>query len=95
MYRWLKLSGVHLSSEGKQRALCKEMLGDNLEVELAPFSFKLPNGGEGIRGAAHGYTPSLTSKITQLLEQNDKYVTMDIAPSMQLSYLQRRQAYLT
>ena len=31
MYRWLKQSGVHLSSEGKQHALCKELIGDNLE----------------------------------------------------------------
>ena len=60
------------------RALCKELIGDNLEahVELAPFSFKLPNGGEGLRGAAYGYTLSLTSNIVQLLEQNEKYVPM-------------------
>ena len=42
----LKQSGVYLGSERKQHALCKELIGDNLEVELAPFSFKLPNGGE-------------------------------------------------
>ena len=65
---------MHLGSEKKQRALCKEQIGDNLEVELAPFSFKLPNGTEGLRGAAYGYTPSLNSKIVQLLEQNEKYV---------------------
>eukprot|EP00731_Ephydatia_muelleri_P005361 Em0002g1537a len=70
--RWLKQSGVCLGSERKQRALCKELIGDNLEVELAPFSFKLPNGEEGLRGAAYGYTPNLTSKIVQLLEQNEK-----------------------
>ena len=72
IYRWLKQSGVCLGSERKQRALCKELIGDNLEVELAPFSFKLPNGEEGLRGAAYGYTPNLTSKIVQLLEQNEK-----------------------
>ncbi|KAL5482018.1 hypothetical protein EMCRGX_G022297 [Ephydatia muelleri] len=71
--RWLKQSGVCLGSERKQRALCKELIGDNLEVELALFSFKLPNGEEGLRGAAYGYTPNLTSKIVQLLEQNENY----------------------
>eukprot|EP00731_Ephydatia_muelleri_P016628 Em0009g1052a len=70
---WLKQSGVCLGSERKQRALCKELIGDNLEVELALFSFKLPNGEEGLRGAAYGYTPNLTSKIVQLLEQNENY----------------------
>ena len=69
IYRWLKQSGVCLGSERKQHALCKELIGNNLEVELAPFSFKLPNGEEGLRGAAYGYTPSLTSKI---VEQNEK-----------------------
>ena len=35
-------------------------MGDNLEVELALFSFKLSNGGEELRGAAFAYAPSLT-----------------------------------
>ncbi|KAL5516417.1 hypothetical protein EMCRGX_G001733 [Ephydatia muelleri] len=60
-------------SERKHRALCRELIGDNLEVELAPFSFKLADGGEEIRGAAHVYTPSLTANNTQLLEQNEMY----------------------
>ena len=42
--RWLKQAGVYLGSERKQRALSNELVGDNLEVELAPFSFKLSNG---------------------------------------------------
>eukprot|EP00731_Ephydatia_muelleri_P033241 Em0026g61a len=62
-------SMLGIPCERKQHALCKELIGDNLEVELAPFSFKLPNGEEGLRGAAYGYTPNLTSKI---VEQNEK-----------------------
>ena len=72
-FRWLKHSGISFGSERTHRALCRELIGDNLEVELAPFSFKLADGGEEIRGAAHAYTPSLTAKITQLLEQNEMY----------------------
>ena len=72
-FRWLKHSGISFDSERKHRALCRELIGDNLEVELAPFSFKLADGGEEIIGAAHAYTPSLTAKITQLLEQNEMY----------------------
>ena len=66
--RWLK------QSERKHCTLCRELIGDNLEVELAPFSFKLADGGEEIRGAAHAYTASLTAKIFQLLEQNEMYM---------------------
>ena len=69
--RWLKQAGVYLGSERKQRALSNELVGDNLEVELAQFSFKLSNGGEELRGAAFAYTPSLTKKVVQLLEQNE------------------------
>ena len=67
----MKQSGINLVSEKKQRVLYCELTGENLEVELASVSFKLPNGGEEFRGAAHGYTPSLTQKIFQLLEQNE------------------------
>ena len=76
LYRWLKQAGVYIGSEGKQRALAHEFIGDNLMVELAPFSFKLPDGGEELRGAAYGYTPSLIQKIEQLLEQNERSVHM-------------------
>ena len=51
--------------------ISNELVGDNLEVKLAPFSFKLSNGGEELRGAAFAYTPSLTKKVVQLLEQNE------------------------
>ena len=74
LYRWLKQAGVYIGSEGKQRALAHEFIGDNLMVELAPFSFKLPDGGEELRGAAYGYTPDLIQKIKQLLEQNERSV---------------------
>eukprot|EP00731_Ephydatia_muelleri_P022264 Em0014g855a len=47
--RWLKHSGISFGSERKHRALCRELIRDNLEVELAPFSFKLADGGEEIR----------------------------------------------
>jgi hypothetical protein len=74
IYRWLKQAGVYIGSERKERVLAHECIGDNLMVELAPFSFKLPAGGEELRGAAYGYTPSLTQKIIQLLEQNERSV---------------------
>ena len=71
--RWLKSSGVSLSSERKQRIIAKEQIRDNLETENAPFSFNLTGGGEEIRAAAHAFIPNLVNKVIQLLEQNEKY----------------------
>eukprot|EP00731_Ephydatia_muelleri_P033140 Em0025g96a len=52
-FRWLKHSGISFGSEQKHRALCRELIGDNLEVELAPFSFKLADGAASLsEGAA-------------------------------------------
>ena len=71
--RWLKSSGVSLSSERKQRIIAKEQIRDNLEMENAPFSFNLTGGGEEIRAAAHAFIPNLVDKVIQLLDQNEKY----------------------
>ena len=63
---------MSLASEKKQRKLAQEQLGDNLVTKTAPFSFKLPGGGEELRGAVHVYIPNLVEKITKLLEQNEQ-----------------------
>ena len=47
------------------------MIGDNLEVEVVPFSFYFTDGGEEIRGAAHAFSCSLTDKIVKLIERNE------------------------
>ena len=60
---------MYLGSERKQRALSNKLVSDNLEAELAPFSFQLSNGGEELRGAAFAYTPSLTRKVVHLLDR--------------------------
>ena len=35
-----------------------EMIGDNLEGEVAPFSFNMPTGGEEIRDSSYVCTES-------------------------------------
>ena len=35
---------MYIGSERKECALARVFIGDNLMVELAPFSFKLPGG---------------------------------------------------
>ena len=47
-------------------------LSNHLEVELTPFSFTVSGGGEEIRGAPHAFTPGLTQKVHQLLEENEQ-----------------------
>ena len=73
MHRWLKSSGVSLSSEKKQRKVANEQVGDNLKAETAPFSFNLTSGGEELRAAAHVFIPNLVQKVVQLLEQNERF----------------------
>lgn len=71
-YRWLKSSGVSLSSEGRQCVIANQQIGDNIDSEAAPFSFSLPSGGEELRAAAHVFIPNLVQKVFQLLEENEK-----------------------
>eukprot|EP00731_Ephydatia_muelleri_P024162 Em0016g433a len=47
--RWLKVAGVSLGAEKKQWVLSNHFVGDNLELELTPFSFTVSGGGEEIR----------------------------------------------
>ena len=68
----LKESGVSLASEVSMRKITDEMIGDNLEGEVAPFSFKMPTGGEEIRGAPLVNVPNLIQKIIQTLEEQDR-----------------------
>ena len=70
--RLLKESGVSLASEVSMRKITDEMIGDNLEGEVASFSFNLPSGGEEIRGAPLVYVPNLIQKIIQTLDELDR-----------------------
>ena len=54
------------------RKITDEMIGDNLEGEVAPFSFQMPTGGEEIRGAPLVYVPNLIQKIIQTLEEQNR-----------------------
>ena len=41
------MAGVSLGAEKKQWVLSNHFVGDNLELELTPFSFTVSGGGEG------------------------------------------------
>ena len=54
------------------REISKQIVGDNLKGELAPFSFMLPSGGEEIKGAPLIYIPELVAKVVHLLKENER-----------------------
>lgn len=62
--------GVGLASERKMRVEASELVGDNLNAELTPFSFPHKDGGEVIQNAPYAYIPNLWEKIKDLLDQN-------------------------
>jgi len=72
MLRWLAQSGVQLGSEARQRLIAKDILGENLEAEIAPFCFSHPNCDDEIRAAAYAYTPGLIQKVTKLIDENER-----------------------
>lgn len=59
-----------MGSEGKQRALAKEIVGDNVCAELGAFTFKRDGGGEDIREVPFVYVPYLIRKATDLIEHH-------------------------
>ena len=54
------------------RAAAKEMIGNNLVAESAPFTFSLKGGGLEVRAAPYVYVPNLETKVVQLLEKNER-----------------------
>ncbi|KAL5493971.1 hypothetical protein EMCRGX_G015225 [Ephydatia muelleri] len=68
--RWLKGSGICLASERKQRQLAATLVGDNLDAEIAPFTFLTASKNEEVRGAPHAFIPRLQDSVFDLLEDN-------------------------
>lgn len=62
--------GLTIASEKKMRKVASELVGENLEAELAPMSFSHKDGGEVIKEAPIAYIPHLWEKIHDLLDQN-------------------------
>eukprot|EP00731_Ephydatia_muelleri_P012033 Em0006g927a len=67
---WLKGSGICLASERKQRQLAAALVGDNLDAEIAPFTFLTASRNEEIRGAPHAFIPRLQHSVFDLFKDN-------------------------
>ena len=62
--------GISVGSEVKQRALAKEIVGDNLAAENGAFTFRRDGGGEEIRETPFVYVPNLIRRATDLIEHH-------------------------
>ena len=68
---------MKLASERSVRRLSDELVGDNLVGEEVPLSLPLRFGVD-LQLSPLVYVPDLIGKITQLLEQNERYMYMQI-----------------
>ena len=62
--------GIDMASEKRMRKEATELIGDNLETELAPMSFSHKERGEVIKDAPIAYVPCRWEKMEELLDQN-------------------------
>ena len=63
--------GLTIASEKRMRKVASELIGDNLEAELAPMSFSHKDGGEVIKEAPIAYILRLWEKIEDLNQNSD------------------------
>ena len=68
----MKTLSISVGSEVKQRALAKDIVGDNMVAELGAFTFRRDGGGEDIREAPFVYVPNLIRRATDLVEQHSR-----------------------
>ena len=57
---------VSLASERKQRKLAKELIGENLSAEMAPFMFSSDNGVE-FRETPFVFVPNIIARVVDKL----------------------------
>ena len=62
--------GIGMAIEEKMRREATELVGNNLEAELAPMSFSHKDGREVICEAPIVFIPVLWEKVKGLLDQN-------------------------
>lgn len=63
---------IEIASERKQRKLAKEIIGENVKAERAPFTFSKDGGGEEIREVPFVYVPNLIQKVADLVAHNER-----------------------
>lgn len=64
-----------MGSEAKQRALAKDILGDNLIATRGAFTCKRDGGGEEIKEVPFVYVPNLIRKVADVIDNHKKYAS--------------------
>ncbi len=59
-----------MGSEGRQRALARDLLGDNLVATEGAFAAKRDGGGEDIIKVPFAYIPNLIRKVSDVIEHH-------------------------
>ena len=72
VYRWLKSFKVSFASEGKQRAMAKSLIDDNIHSEMGVFTALKDGGCKEIVKAPFVCVPSLIAKVSDTLTLNSK-----------------------
>lgn len=72
VHRWLKSFNIVVGSEAKQRALAKDLLGDNLVATEGAFTRKRDGGGEEIIQVPFVYVPNLIRKVSDVIDHHKK-----------------------
>lgn len=71
--RWLKLLNVKMASEVKVRELSKVWIGDDLMVQMMPFTFPADEGkGLEVKLAPCGYTEDVVEKVLKHLDNLER-----------------------
>ena len=78
MYRWLKELNITVSSEKKQRAMAKDIIGDNIVAEKGAFTFSLEGGGEEIRQVPFVYCRNLIAAVTDTIEKHKRQIHLQL-----------------
>ena len=73
--RWFKSLNVSIASEGKQRELVKDILGDSLQLvaEKGAFTFTVDKK-EVIREVPFVYLPNFIAAVADIVAQHDRHV---------------------
>ena len=63
---------MSIACEENMRTVAREMIGENLQGEMALFSFKLASDGEELCAAPLVYMPDHNQQILKMLEENHR-----------------------
>lgn len=72
LIRWLKGLHISMGSEARQRALAKDLVGENVVAEMGAFSFRRDGGGEEMKEVPFVHVPSLIKKVADLIEEHKR-----------------------